>query len=68
MATVKRYSVFCQKCNQKFPVFAALHHSIDADQWLKDKATNHDCKAFAEQLAKERSPRPINPIKASKKS
>ncbi|MCI0337809.1 MAG: hypothetical protein L0226_09545 [Acidobacteria bacterium] len=68
MATVKRFSIFCSKCNQKFPVFAALHHSINVDAWVKEKASNHDCKAFAEQLVKERAARPINPIKASKKS
>jgi hypothetical protein len=67
MATVKKYNIYCQKCNQKFPIFASLHHSIDADGWIKDKAENHDCKAYADQLAKERAPRALNPIKASKK-
>ena len=37
------------------------------DAWLKEKADNHDCKAFADQLARERAPRPINPLKDSKK-
>jgi hypothetical protein len=67
MATVKRYSIFCSKCNHKFPIFATLHHSIDVDAWIQEKAANHDCKAYADQLAKERAPRAINPIKASKK-
>jgi hypothetical protein len=67
MATVKRYSIHCSKCTQNFPVFAMLPHSVDADAWMKDKAANHDCKAYADQLAKERAPRPINPLKASKK-
>lgn len=67
MATVKRYNILCQKCHHKFPIFASLHHSIEVDGWLKDKAENHDCKAYADQLAKERSPRPVNPLKASKK-
>jgi hypothetical protein len=67
MATVKRYSIYCAKCNHKFPVFATLHHSIDVDTWIKDKSDNHDCKAYADQMAKARAPRPINPIKASKK-
>jgi hypothetical protein len=35
--------------------------------WMKDKSDNHDCKAYADQLAKERAPRALNPIKASKK-
>jgi len=67
MATVKRYSVYCQKCNEKFPVFAMLPHTVDVNKWMKDKSDNHDCKAYADQLAKERTPRPINPLKASKK-
>lgn len=67
MATVKKYSIFCPKCQHKFAVFASLHHSINADTWMKDKSDNHDCKVYADQLAKERSPRPVNPIKASKK-
>jgi hypothetical protein len=67
MATVKRYSVFCQKCNQKFPIFAMLPHTVNVNNWMKDKADNHDCKAYADQLAKERAPRPINPLKAPKK-
>ena len=67
MATVKRYSIFCAKCNQKFPVFAMLPHTVDVNDWTKDKSDNHDCKAYADQMAKERTPRPINPLKASKK-
>jgi len=67
MATVKRYSIYCQKCHHKFPIFAVLPHTIVIDAWIKEKAENHDCKTFADQLAKERAPRPINPLKASKK-
>jgi hypothetical protein len=67
MATVKRYTIYCQKCQHKFPVFAMLPHTIDLDDWLKEKADNHDCKSFLAQLAKEQAPRPINPLKASKK-
>ena len=62
MATVKRYNIFCPKCQLTFPVFASLHHSIDVDGWIKDKSQNHDCKAYADQLAKERAPRALNPI------
>jgi hypothetical protein len=67
MATVKRYLIHCPKCNHDFPVFASLFHSIDVNVWMKDKSDNHDCKAYADQLAKERAPRALNPIKASKK-
>ena len=67
MATVKRYRIYCSKCSQHFAVFAALFHTIDAEAWMKEKAENHDCKAHAEAMAKARSPRALNPIKASKK-
>ena len=67
MATVKRYSIFCPKCNHKFPVFAMLPHTVDVNTWMKDKGDNHDCKAYADQMANERTPRPINSLKASKK-
>ncbi len=67
MATVKRYLIHCPKCNHEFPVFASLFHSIDVNAWMKDKSDNHDCKAYADQMAKERAPRALNPIKASKK-
>ena len=68
MATVKRYLIYCQKCNHKFPVFAALPHTVVVDEWVKEKSENHDCKAYADQLAKERAPSPVNPLKASKKN
>src|SRR5262245_1387450 len=67
MATVKRYLIFCSKCNHKFPIFASLPHTIDVNTWIKEKSDTHDCKAYNDQLAKERAPRPINPLKASKK-
>jgi len=44
-----------------------LPHTVDVNTWMKDKGDNHDCKAYADQMAKERAPRPINPLKASKK-
>ena len=67
MATVKRYNIFCSKCQHKFHIFASLHHLTDADSWVKEKSDTHDCKAYADQLVKERAPRNLNPIKASKK-
>ena len=68
MATVKRYSIYCQKCQHKFSVFAMLPHTVEVEGWVKEKSDNHDCKAYADQLAKARAPRPVNPIKASKKA
>lgn len=67
MASVKKYVIHCAKCEQDFPVFASLYHNISIEAWQKDKSDNHDCKAYADQLAKERAPRALNPIKASKK-
>lgn len=67
MATVKRYNIHCPKCQHNFPIFASLHHTIDVDGWIKEKSDTHDCKVYADQLAKERAPRNLNPIKASKK-
>lgn len=67
MATVKRYQILCPKCHHHFPVFAALYHTVDVDSWMKEKAEGHDCKTYADMLAKAREPRPINPLKASKK-
>jgi hypothetical protein len=67
MATVKRYKIYCPKCHHHFPVFAALYHTIDADKWMKEKADAHDCKTYADQLAKAQAPKHVNPIKASKK-
>ncbi|HZS03476.1 MAG TPA: hypothetical protein VFD58_01255 [Blastocatellia bacterium] len=67
MASVKRYNIFCQKCQHNFPVFASVYHTIDVDKWVKEKADSHDCKSYADALAKARAPRPINPIKLSKK-
>ncbi len=68
MASVKRYRIYCHKCSHYFAVFAALYHTVDVAKWMKEKAETHDCKAHAEALAKAREPRPINPLKASKKS
>ena len=68
MASVKRYRVFCQRCHHHFAIFAALYHTINVAAWTKEKADSHDCKAHAEMLAKARLPRPVNPLKASKKS
>ncbi len=67
MATVKRYHIICPKCHHNFPVFAALYHTIDVDQWLRERGDAHDCKAYADIIAKAREPRLLNPIKASKK-
>jgi hypothetical protein len=67
MATVKRYQIPCPKCHHNFPIFAALYHTVDVDQWIREKAESHDCKGYADMLAKSRAPRAVNPIKASKK-
>ena len=68
MASIKRYQIFCHKCRHHFAVFAAVYHTVNVAQWLKEKSEAHDCKAHTEMLAKAREPRPVNPLKASKKS
>lgn len=67
MATVKRYNILCPKCHHHFPVFAALYYTVNLDNWIQERAANHDCKAFADALKKAREPKNLNPIKASKK-
>jgi hypothetical protein len=67
MASVKKYNVFCSKCQQSFPIFASVYHTIDVDKWLREKSDSHDCKAYSDAMAKARAPRNLNPIKASKK-
>jgi hypothetical protein len=69
MATVKKYKVLCRNCTGavSYFIFASLHHTIDARQWLEEKMQNCDCKGILDQQAKDRAPRALNPIKASKK-
>lgn len=67
MASVKKYNIFCARCQQSFPIFASVYHTIEVDKWLKEKSDTHDCKAYADAMAKARAPRNLNPIKASKK-
>jgi hypothetical protein len=67
MATVKRYQILCGKCHHHFPVFAALSHTVSVDTWAKEKSESHDCKAYADMIAKARIPKNVNPIKLSKK-
>ena len=44
-----------------------LFRKADIDQWIREKADAHDCKAFADMKAKAQEPKNTNPIKASKK-
>ncbi len=69
MATVKKYKVICRNCAEAvtYYVFALLPHTVDKQKWMDDKMSNCDCKAILDQQAKDRAPRPINPLKASKK-
>jgi hypothetical protein len=69
MATVKKYKVICKNCAEplSYYIFASIFHTIDAEQWLQDKSLNCDCKGILDQQAKDRAPRALNPIKASKK-
>lgn len=69
MPSVKKYKVSCRNCadSVSYYVFASLYHTVNVSQWLEDKALNCDCKAILDQQAKDRAPRPVNPLKASKK-
>jgi hypothetical protein len=69
MPSFKKYTIHCKNCPEptNYTVFASIYHTIDVDQWMRDKEQNCDCKAISDALAKARAPRPINPIKLSKK-
>jgi hypothetical protein len=57
----------CPKCAQKFTVVAYLSQGINADEYWKARAEEHECDTHAKQLATMRSGDGTkNPLKASK--
>ena len=70
MAVVKKYKVICRNCTEalSYYVFASLYHTINVKAWLNEKSANCDCKGILDQQSKDGAPRPVNPIKASKKA
>lgn len=57
----------CPKCAQDFTVVAFLSQGIDASEYWKARAEEHDCEAHAKMLdSMRRSDGTKNPLKASK--
>jgi hypothetical protein len=57
----------CPKCAEAFTVVAFLSQGIDASEYWKARAAEHDCDTHAKQLASARSGDGTkNPLKASK--
>ena len=57
----------CPKCTAPFTVVAFLSKGIDASEYWKERAEEHDCETHAKSLAASRSGDGTkNPLKASK--
>jgi len=57
----------CPKCAEPFTVVAFLSQGIDAGEYWKARAQEHDCAAHAKSMdAMRRSDGTKNPLKASK--
>jgi hypothetical protein len=57
----------CPKCAADFTIVAFLSQGIDASDYWKARAEEHDCEAHAKALdAMRRSDGTKNPLKASK--
>jgi hypothetical protein len=57
----------CPKCASKFTVVAFLPKGIDADEYWRARAQEHDCDSHAKMLAAMRAAESAkNPLKASK--
>jgi hypothetical protein len=57
----------CPKCLGAFTVVAFLSQKIDANEYWKARAEEHDCAAHEKMLAASRSGEGTkNPLKASK--
>ena len=57
----------CPKCAAKFTVVAFLSQAINATEYWKGRAEEHDCEGHAKQLASMKAGDGVkNPLKASK--
>ena len=57
----------CPKCASPFTVVAFLSQGINADEYWKARAEEHDCETHAKAMASARSGDGTkNPLKASK--
>ena len=65
--TARAVRLTCPKCASAFTVVAFLSQGIDASEYWKARAEEHDCETHAKQLASARSGDGTkNPLKASK--
>jgi hypothetical protein len=65
--TARAVRLTCPKCATDFTVVAFLSQGIDATDYWKARAEEHDCDAHAKALdAMRRSDGTKNPLKASK--
>ena len=65
--TARAVRLNCPKCATEFTVVAFLSQGIDASEYWKARAEEHDCDAHAKALdAMRRSDGTKNPLKASK--
>jgi hypothetical protein len=65
--TARAVRLTCPKCASPFTVVAFLSQGINADEYWKARAEEHDCDVHAKTLAAARSGDGTkNPLKASK--
>jgi len=65
--TARAVRLTCPNCASPFTVVAFLSQGIDASEYWKARAEEHDCAAHAKALdAMRRSDGTKNPLKASK--
>jgi hypothetical protein len=65
--TARAVRLTCPKCASPFTVVAFLSQGINADEYWKARAEEHDCAAHAKALATARTgDASKNPLKASK--
>ncbi|MFY9611358.1 MAG: hypothetical protein WAU45_22450 [Blastocatellia bacterium] len=65
--TARAVRLTCPNCASPFTVVAFLSQGINADEYWKARAEEHDCDAHAKSLASSRSGDGTkNPLKASK--
>jgi hypothetical protein len=65
--TARAVRLTCPKCASPFTVVAFLSQGIDAGDYWKARAEEHDCQAHEKMLAAARSGDGTkNPLKASK--
>jgi hypothetical protein len=65
--TARATRLICPKCTAKFTVVAFVSQTIDAVEYWKARAEEHDCEGHAKAMyAMQHSDGTKNPLKASK--